>query len=397
MKILQLAPQIPLPLDTGGRIGIWGITKHLFDRGNEIHFVAYRKNINKKWAENELKNFCVPYILDVDTENKIIPAFSNLFSSVPYNISKYNKIELKNFLINFLNKNKVDIIHIDHLHLGWCIDILRELTDSPVVLREHNLEMKIMQRFYEQQKNKLLKKFSEIQYKKFLYYEPNLAAKFDKCIMVSKQDEKLLLEMNPLAKTTAIGVGVNKELLNIKKKGIIPYSIFHLGSLEWFPNYDGLNWYIREIFPEIISKIPSVKLFLYGKGTEKLSIPKNIKGNVIKVGYVDNIWDEILDKQLAIVPLRIGSGIRVKIIEMLGIGQNIISTSIGKEGIEVEDNKHMLIADNSEEFIQKTIKYFNNVYDSNKMSFNSKQLISEKYTWDKIALEFENLYQSLLN
>ena len=286
--------------------------------------------------------------------------------------------------------------HIDHLHLAWALDVIRNEVDIPVVLREHNIELKIMQRFYEQQKNIILKKYSGLQYNKFLKYEPSITGKFDKCIMVSMHDEEILKELNPNVKTTVIGVGVDKELLAMRKSNTIPYSIFHLGSLEWLPNYDGLNWYLEEIFPSIVKFKKEVKLYLYGTGTEKIRVPSAFKDNIIKIGYVRDLWSEVIDKQLAVVPLRIGSGIRVKIIEMLATGQNIISTSVGKEGIDVEDGKHMLIADSTEEFISKTISYFENKYDPEMMSANAKKLIEEKYTWEKIAEQFENEYYSLI-
>lgn len=396
MRILQLSPQVPLPPDSEVRLGIYGITKHLAERGNEIYFAAYRKNADKIASERELSKFGKPIILDVNTNNNFGGAILNFFSGVPYNISKFKKKELVKFLRSFLKGNKIDIVHIDHLHLAWALDVIRNEVDIPVVLREHNIELKIMQRFYEQQKNIILKKYSGLQYNKFLKYEPSIRRKFDKCIMVSRHDEEILKGLNPDVKTAVIGVGVDKELLAMRKSQTIPYSIFHLGSLEWLPNYDGLNWYLEEIFPSIVKFKKEVKLYLYGTGTDKVKVPSSFRENIIKIGYVKDLWKEVLDKQLAVVPLRIGSGIRVKIIEMLATGQNIISTSVGKEGIDVEDGKHMLIADSTEEFISKTISYFENKYDPEMMSANAKKRIEEKYTWEKIAEQFENEYYSLI-
>ena len=396
MKILQLSPQVPLPLDTGGRIGIYGILKHVAERGNEVYFAAYRKNYDQKLAEVTLQKFCQPFIINASTENKVFPALLNLFSAVPYNISKFRTKELESFLIVFFKNHKVDIVHVDHLHLGWTVDLIKNITDVPVVLREHNLELKIMQRFSEQQRNVFLKVYSRIQYKKFVVYEPAMAEKFDKCIMVSEEDERALLSMNPKVKTASIPVGVGKGLLSIHKRNTIPFSMFHLGSISWLPNLDGLIWYLDEVFPRIISKLPNVRLYIYGTGTEKLKTASSLDKNIVKVGYVKDIWSEIFNKQLAIVPLRIGSGIRVKIIEMLATGQNIITTSIGREGISVSDGKEVLIADTAAEFVDKTVMYFNNYYDSKKMSSEAKKNVMENYTWEKIAEKFEDIYLSLL-
>jgi len=396
LKILQISPQIPLPLDSGGRIGIYGILKHVAERRNEVYFAAYKKKFDHNLAESTLGKFCHPYIIDSSTENKILPAFLNLFSKVPYNISKFKTKALEKFLIDFFQKHKVDIVHIDHLHLGWTIELIKNIADIPVVLREHNLELKIMQRFSEQQLNFFLKTYSNIQYKKFVGYEPALAEKFDKCIMVSEEDEKELVKMNPKVKTTTIPVGVEKDLLNINKKNIIPFSMFHLGSMSWLPNIDGLTWYLEEIFPKIIERFPKVKLYLYGSGTEKIKTDSSVENNIVKVGYVKDIWEEVNDKQLAIVPLRVGSGIRVKIIEMLATGQNIITTSVGKEGIDVRDGKEVIIADTVNEFVNKTVDYFNNNYNNDEMSLNSKAIVVENYVWEIIAKKFEDEYKKLL-
>jgi glycosyltransferase involved in cell wall biosynthesis len=396
MKILQIAPQIPLPLDVGGKIGIFGILKYLSLRGNEMYFAAYRKDTDKLWALNNLSEFCTPYIIDVQVNNSLIPALFNFFSPVPYNVSKFIKAKLTNFLLDFFGKNKVDIIHIDHLHLGWTIELLRNLTDAPVILREHNLEMKIMKRFFEKEKNPFIKRYAEIQYHKFIKYEPSLCEKFNKCIMITKEDEKDLLNLNSSIKTAVIPVGVETQLLNFKKKEPIPFSLFHIGAMNWLPNYDGLKWFLEEIFPKIIRIKPEIKLYLYGKETEKIKISSLVSQNVIVKGYVKNIWEEISDKQLAIIPLRIGSGIRVKIIEMLAAGFNIISTSIGKEGIQANDNEHILIADTAEEFINKTIGFFDNSADHNLMIQNARKLIREKYTWNIIAEQFESEYLKLI-
>lgn len=397
MKILQISPYIPFPPDLGGKISIYGILKYLSKRGNTMHFATYLKNDSASWGKEQLKPFSTSHILDVQTRNNPIDAALNLFSGIPYNISKYKNKALVDFIKEFFSKNTIDIVHIDHLHMGWIIDVIREVSDVPVVLREHNLEMMIMKRFSEIESNLLLKLYATIQYKKFEKYEPSLAKKFDLCIMISPKDEEILNALEPRAKTITIPVGVEKYQTELVKKDYEPYSIFHVGPLDWLPNLDGLKWYLNEIFPELLSKMPRLKLYIYGKDSDKLKIDKSISGNVLVKGYVKNLWAETLDKKLLIIPLRIGGGIRIKIIEMLAMGQNIISTSVGKEGIDITDGENILVADTAGEFIQKTIAYFNNQYDSAKMSFSGKELIKQKYTWEKIAEDFENTYIDLIN
>lgn len=397
LNILQISPQVPYPLDHGGRISIHGITKGLFQRGHKINLVSYLNNADKSSAENYLKMICSPHLLNVNTSNRILSAVRNLNSPIPYNISKFITLELESFLKDFLAHQKVDLVHIDYLHLGWAIELIKSYCDVPVVLRQHDLHFKLMKRFYENENNPLIKYFAFLQYKKFLTYEPNLCEKFDKCIMITKADEKELLSLNSKIKTQVISIGVEEKLLEMRPSPKIPFSMFHLGPLDWLPNKDGLQWFLLNIFPIVISRIPEAKLYVYSSGSDKLKIDKSLRKNVILRGYVNNIWEEVKDKELLIVPLRIGSGIRVKIIEMLAAGQLIITTNVGKEGIDAVDGKHLFVSDHPTEFADKIISFFKNDFDKEQLSINAKNLIRDKYTWSKIAEEFEKVYIELIS
>ena len=396
MKILQISPQVPYPLDSGGRLGIYGITKSLAEQGHEITLVTYVKDIPSELNIIELKKICEPIFIKWDTENNLTGVLLNLFSSIPYNISKYYSKNLERFLKDFFRKYTVDIVHIDHLHMAWAIDIIKQITKVPVVLREHNLEMKIMKRFAETESNIFLRYFAAIQYKKFQHYEPKQCRKFDSCIMITKEDEDALVKLSSDIRTNVIPVGVDDKLFKFNNINVMPYTLFHIGSLDWQPNYDGLVWFLSEIFPEIINHFPNTKLYIYSKGIEKLEISKEISRNIMICGYVKDIQQEIMDKHVLIVPLRIGSGMRVKIIEMLAIGKIVVSTSIGKEGIDVENGKHILIADDRKEFIKIIKDIFENRVDSKNIIINARNTMKEKYSWEKISNEFEKIYLDII-
>ena len=396
MKILQIAPQIPVPPNNGARLSIYGITKYLALRGHEINFACY----NKKKTTNEqiqmLSSSSRPFVYETQTDNNAIDAAVNIFSNVPYNISKFEKKEFASKIKELIVQNKFDVIHIDHLHMAWLVDNMREITDAPVVLREHNLEMEIMKRFHEYTKNPLLKKYAEIQYKKFLKYEPHFCEKFDTCVMISAHDELKLKSLNQNVRTKVIPAGVMPELLRLEKSRVEEESIAFLGSLEWFPNLDGISWFIESVMPMLKEVRPNIKLYLYGGGVpNNFFIPSFLRENIIVKGFVDDIWNEILKTELVIVPLRVGSGIRVKILELLAAGQNIVASSIAAEGIPVENEKHILIADSAMEFTDKIDRFLNHRFDNAAMIRNGKELIASNFTWERIAEQFEQLYMSL--
>lgn len=398
MNILQISSQVPVPETDGGKISIFGITKSLHKLGHKIDFLCYLKDANYYQSIKLMSDYCNPHLIKVNTKNSIWGVLKNIFSSVPYNASKYQKKELIEYIETLFEKRKYDIIQIEHLHMGWIIDYIKSISpNTPVILREQNLELKIMERYYQKENNFLLKLYAYIQFKKFLKFEPKTCAKFNRCIMISENDKNDLKKFNSNIDVITIPAGVDNRLLKYRLQKDTQKKIVHIGNLNWYPNLDGLNWYLKEVFPNIVKAFPNIMLYIYGGGDfSKVEISPNIKNNVKIVGFVDDLWSNLKDKSLAIVPLRIGGGIRIKIIELLAFGINILSTSIGKEGIDVADNKQILIADNSKEFIEKTIDYFNNKFDNEQLIENGKEFIVKNYTWGIIGKKFEKSYKELI-
>jgi glycosyltransferase involved in cell wall biosynthesis len=215
--------------------------------------------------------------------------------------------------------------------------------------------------------------------------------------MISTEDERKLKSLNTNIKTAVVPAGVMSNLLTLQKGEVECGSIGFLGSLDWFPNLDGISWFIKSVMPKLVEKRPDIKLYLYGGGVPNdFYIPHSLENNIFIKGFVDEIWSEILSKELVVVPLRIGGGIRVKILELLAAGQNVITSAIGAEGIPVENEKHLLIANSAMEFVNKIDQFLSNRFDNSAMIKNGKELIASNYTWEIIAEKFERLYSSLI-
>ena len=202
--------------------------------------------------------------------------------------------------------------------------------------------------------------------------------------------------MNSKVNTSVIPAGVSEHLFEKKRNEVEKYSMVHLGSMEWLPNKAGLEWYLNNVMPGIVEKLPEVKLYLIGKGTDKIEIPAEIKSNVVSLGFVDDLWETVMNIDLAIVPLRSGSGMRIKIIELLAAGQNILSTSIGAEGIGTTDKKNILIADTQEDFINTTLEYFDDKFNKSLLAKNAKLFCEENFRWTEIAIKIEEIYLDLI-
>ena len=395
MRILQIATMVPYPPTDGGKLSIFGLIKNLSEKGHLIDFICYQKDADYESSITSLQKYCYPHILNFKTDNDIWEAFKNLFSPIPYNTSKYISNLMLDYVNELLKKKEFDVIQINHLHLGWLVSHLKKVTSVPIIMRPQNIETAIMKRYYGKVYNPILKLFSWLQFRKLLKYEPGIYSQFDLCIMISTND-LLQLKKYPSIKAIQIPAGVNEKLLDIERKPIIRHSIAHIGHTDWYPNYDSLNWFITEIFPIVLKKHPDTVLYIYGGGnTKNFQIPVNYKDNIQMKGFVDDLWSDMSEIEVSVVPLRIGGGIRIKILELLASGNAIVSTSIGKEGINVENEKHLLIADTSTTFAEQIIRIFEG-YDTSSLISNGREFIRENYIWTKITGEFEDAYYNLI-
>ncbi len=395
MRILQIATMIPYPPTDGGKLSIFGLIKNLSEKGHEIDFICYQKDSDYESSLRSLQKYCYPHILNFKTDNNIWGAIKNLFSPIPYNTSKYISNLMLTYVDELLKKKEFDVIQVNHLHLGWLATYLKRITSVPIIIRPQNFETAIMQRYFGKVGNPILKLFSWLQFRKLLKYEPHIYSQFDLCIMISAND-LLLLKKYPFVNAIQIPAGVNEKLLDIERKPIIRHSIAHIGHTDWYPNYDSLNWFITEIFPIVLKKYPDTVLYIYGGGnTKNFQIPINLKNNIQLKGFVDDLWNELSEIEVSVVPLRIGGGIRIKILELLASGNIIVSTTVGKEGISVENEKHLFIADTPTTFAEQIFKIFEG-FDTSSLISNGRKFIRENYIWTKITREFENVYYNLI-
>lgn len=393
INILFISPKSPIPANDGGKISVFGTIKYLSKLGHKITYLTYLQTADYNESISELSKYCDPIIVKKKTSYTIWGMIKNFFSKVPYNIWKYKTVEFENTLLDVLSTRKFDLVHVHILHMAWVEKIIREHQKCPVILREDNFELKIMERFYRETKNPFIKIYAFLQFKKFTKYEPETCQRFDRCIMISGDDKKELLKYDPLAEPDIIPLGVEEDLFHYNRKEIKKLTIAHIGSLNWRPNINGLRWFVSKVFPSVISEFPDCRLLIYAGGSsKKIATSSLVKNNIKWIGYVDDLWEELSKISLAIVPLRIGSGMRLKVVELLAIGINVLTTSIGKEGIPVEDEKHILIADNAKDFHEKIRKFFNGEYNNENMIAESRAVIRANYSWKVIAKQFENIY-----
>ncbi len=393
MRILQVTPRIPYPPDDGAKIAIFGITKHLALRGHEITLVSITPSQTNDISE--LRRYCRVETVRMNTANSYLGMFLNLFSPAPYTISKYHKKTALDKIKKLLRENQFDIVHIEHLHMAYYGKFIKEKVGLPVVLREHNVESTIWKRYYRRIFNPIIKVYVWLQFRKVYKYESRIVADFDRCFMITEKDKERIESMNPRVKASVIPAGVDISYFHPMDVPIEPYSIVSVGAMDWLPNIEGILWFAAKIWPLVKRKVPQAKIYIVGKNPP-VEIKKLAAKDIIVTGFVKDVREYMAKAAVFIVPLRIGGGMRIKILTALAMGKAIVSTSVGCEGIDVENNKNIYIADTERDFAQAIVKLLNDRSETERIGRRGLQIAREKYRWERIAEQIEEEYKSIL-
>ena len=394
MHILQLTPQFPFPPDSGGRVGIFNSLKYL-SRRHSITLLSFVTGETGHYVSN-LEPYCDRIVTVRHPTGSSIPGMlKNVVSPRPYTIDKFAAAEMAKQVRQCTEAGQVDLVHIDHLHMAQYVHALPP--GLPVILREHNVESVIMRRFAAQASNPFVKAYTSLQAHRLHRYEAGICPRFDRCVTVTGVDGRTLQQMAPGARVEVIPSGVDTEQFYPAVFPVEPetYRLVTTGDYSWAPTAAGLEYFVREVYPHIRLVIPEMRLSVVGR-QPPASVARMTQENGIDIlGRVDDVRPEILRGSVFVVPTRIGSGIRLKILEAMALHRPVVSTSIGCEGIEALPDEHILVADEPRAFAASVVRLLRDREQANRLATAAARLIEQRYAWPSIESQFDDLYRTV--
>jgi len=389
---------MPYPPRDGGSVVTLNYAKAFAKLGHDVTILAmqtYKRKFNIEDIPSDLKKMITFYAEYVDTRIKPIPFVINLFSDKSYHIWKYGSS--KNFamkLIEILKSERFDVVQIEGLYLDPYLELIREHSKAKIVMRAHNVEHEIIERYAEFERSLLKKIWLKIQAKRLKKYEMNRLKLYDAIVPISNKDAEKLSQV-------CIPLFVSDGVIDLSDKSVdisnfeFP-SLFYIGALDWFPNQQGLEWFFENVWDEVLSKKPDLKFYLAGRNPNAWAyLRKKRLKNVEILGEVEDAHNFMSSKAIMIVPLFAGSGIRVKIIEAMALGKVVISTDVAAEGIECEDGENILIAKTREEFIEKILKCVDDFKLCKDIGEKASKLARDKYDVNEKARKLIEFYETI--
>ncbi|HYL76498.1 MAG TPA: glycosyltransferase [Bryobacteraceae bacterium] len=388
MKILWIKADFLHPTTRGGQIRTLEMLKRLHQR-HEVHYVGLEDASQPEGVARAGEYCSRAYPIRHSATDKTSLAFAadllaGLWSPVPVAVSRWRSAAMKHKIDELRRGERFDSVVCDFLFPSVNISDL-----SSCVLFQHNLESIIWQR-RAQHAGGLSGPYLKLQASRMCAYERAVSRSVKSIVAVSEADAEAMRSRYGVSRVSAIPTGVDVEHFTAadRTKGT---DLVFVGSMDWMPNVDGVLWFAREALPLIRRRRPDCSFAIVGRQPPS-AIQALAAGNGIQVtGTVPDVRPHLWGASIAVVPLRIGGGTRLKIYEAMAARTPVVSTSIGAEGLQIHPGEHIAVADTPESFAASCLKLLENEGERVRMADAAWRLVHDRFTWEVVVDSFERL------
>ncbi|MBR0176984.1 MAG: glycosyltransferase [Bacteroidales bacterium] len=396
MKILLLCNKPPYPASEGGPMAMNSIISGLLDAGHHVKVLAVNNekyNVSEADIPDDYKKKTGIELIDVDLRVRPTKAFFNLFTKKSYHVERFISRDFEARIAELLEKEQFDVIQLEMLYMMPYVETIRRHSKAMVVLRAHNVEHKIWERMAKETKFFLKRWYINHLASTLRDYELSALETVDGIAAITRKDAAFFRKYcsKPVID---IPYGVYPEEFTPKHEIEDKPKFYHIGSMNWMPNEEGIRWFIEEVLPKTVEKVPDFVYHLAGRNMpEWLKSLKNKHVNV--VGEVPDAKAFVTNNDVAIVPLLSGSGIRIKIIESMALGKTVITTRVGAEGILYDEEVNVIIAENIAKMVEAIRAINENPQIAVRIGQAARKLVEEQYDNRKIIARLLMFYEEI--
>ncbi len=399
MKILHLTNKPPWPAKDGGAIAILNMVRGFSSLGHRVTILSMntrKHHTSREEIPEKVAGLADFYLAEVPAEISIPGALWNLcFSKEPYNAIRFISEEYKSALIRLLKGKSFDIIQLEGLYLCPYIPVIREFSNARVVYRAHNIESEIWSRaaaISSGPRKWYLRNLAS----RILKFEKSWINHYDLLVPITGRDGQMLNRLGNSKPMHVAPTGFDRSILPRELVGMEYPTLFHIGSLEWAPNQEGLLWFLNYCWGNLLERHPELKFYVAGRNAPRWMIDQLSRPGVVFVGEVEDAFNFMRSKAVMVVPLLSGSGMRIKIMEGMALGKAIVSTTIGAEGLAVQNGENILIADTPECFTEKVESLITHRARLDQLGEKAASFIRENLDNRHIAEKLAAFYQNHL-
>lgn len=392
MKILCLAHTFPYPLNDGVRLHVYYILKELSKR-HAIYLLCLNDqpvSDEEKKAVEKIGVKIVQILTHRVPQNFFLRLWNTFLDSVPFCVRQFESESIRQSLRNFLAKEKVDLVHVDYISMAV---YRNEFATLPSVFFPHDAVSMLFERNVKSETNFFRKTYTYFQWKKVKNFETRWIPNFQGTMVVSPVDREYLLKHCPGQKIAVSPNGVDTDYFAPSSLPEEENSVLFRGVMNFLPNSDAVRFFYQDVLPLIRKQIPSTKFYVVGKypPPDLIEWAKNDPLLVI-TDYVEDMREWMGKAGVIVCPMRIGSGIKNKILESMAMAKAIVSTPMACAGLQINDGEHLFMAENPSELAEKSVTLLKNASLRKQMGGKAREFVKDYYTWKRNADDFEKLY-----
>lgn len=381
MKILFLSRWFPYPIDNGAKLRIYHLLRGLAEV-HEVHLVSFADDPAGAKKE-EFETFCrsVRVAAWKEFQPSSWRALIGLFSLSPRSLSDIYSAEMERLIRHALAEHSYNLV----ITSEWQMAAYRHLfPDLPVLFEE--IEVGLPYGQYAHATSALARLRGGLTWIKHRHFLRKLLADGRPCTVASEEERRLLQAAVPAARMVyVVPNGVDVEEYAVHGDPPEPNSLIFTGSFRYRPNHQAMVWFIEQVLPRIQEQIPGVKLTITG---DPAGLPLPERAGIIQTGFVENVKPYIARSWASVVPLLVGGGTRLKILEAMSLKTPVIATSKGAEGLGAISSEHLLIADSPQDFARQTISLLRDASLRERLAAGAYRFVADNYSWNIIIPRF---------
>lgn len=392
MRVLFLTPRLPFPPNRGGEITIFNFLRVL-SRTHELSLVSFYDRPEELAYQRDLERYC-RHVEMVPRPTKFAPAVlaRTLVGRRSYAVERHRSRRFAAAVSRAVERASPDVVQIETFLMGQYLDELRSL---PTVLDMHNVTWLIWDRSVAVAKPWVRLPLA-VQAARLRRDEVEVCRVVDVCAPVSEADRaELHRVVGPSIRSVVVTPGVDCDLFQPVAHVDAGPEILFVGSMNYPPNIDAVEYCCRDILPRVAAAIPGVRLSIVGANPTPATL--RLAGERVRVtGFVPDVRPYYERAAAVVVPLRVGGGIRMKILEGLALGAPMVSTSVGAEGLGLLDGRELLIADESQPFADAVLRLIGDPGLRQRLSQQARDAAVQRFSWEAVGATLTDIYESLV-
>lgn len=393
MNILQIMPQVPYPLVDGGKVGLYNITKHLAERGHSMEVLCF----GSKGQETPQLNNVRYSVIHHSTKNTPFRVVQSVFTHSSLYLKKHYSVQMLAAIEHVIQRTRIDILYADHTCMAPFAAWASQRFTVPWVLRLHNVEWMIWQRYAERfSVVHPIRWYMQAQANKVRWEEADMIRMADTVFAITDVDAQRARTLGPSTNIVLAPAGVDAQA-SPPVKNAVRTELVIASNWGWIHNVDGLRWFLDKVMPLIRSEhdLAHITLGVLGRNPPAW-ITRYIDAGVVAEGFVDDLHQRLQQSLVFLSPLFVGSGIRIKILEAMSAGLPVVSTSVGAEGIALGECDGLIRADDPVLMKEAISFLLRNTNERDKLSINAHKAVLARYTWQSSAGVMESAMLNLV-